>query len=425
VIGIGFIAMFAVVPHNLGDDDRTRFADIETLLHHGHLSGSKFSLVGPLISTPVLLIGEIVGSPYGWAERFNVIVVAISAAVLWRLTRGQADPRLFRWSVLVLLFASYLANRLRDYNAETLTAALITIGVVMVATRTRPWLGWVTMAIGVANTPAAIGGLALLMVVAAVRERRLRGVWPLALAALLITLESWIRRGGPLTTGYGGDHGYATIMPYSGRPGFSYPFPYGVASILLSFGRGLVFFMPGLLLWCSARDRRTLGGSRPVVSALLLFTLGLVLVYAKWWAWYGGIAWGPRFFTIAAVPASLLLARRLLDPSDRLWDNAVTLLVLGLSAWVAVAGVTATRDSLKFCGRNRYAHEALCWYSPEFSPLGSPLRSFAGTPWTSWAVAALCVAVSLYMAAPTLARATATLAERRGRIAPFLGGWRL
>jgi hypothetical protein len=417
--------MFAVLPHNLGDDDRTRFADIEALLHHGHLSASKFSLVGPLISAPVLLLGELVGSPYGWAERFNVIVVAISAAVLWRLTRGRADPRFFRWSILLLLFASYLANRLRDYNAETLTAALTTIGVVLVTTRTRPWLGWVAMAIGVANTPAAIVGLAVLVVVAAARERRLRGVWPLALAALLIMLESWIRRGGPLATGYANDHGYATIMPYSGRPGFSYPLPYGVASILLSFGRGLVFFMPGLLIWFSASDRRRLGGSRPIVSGLLLFTLGLVVVYAKWWAWYGGIAWGPRFFAIAAVPASVLLARRLVDPSDRLWDNAVTLLILGLSVWVAVTGVTATRDSLKFCSRNRYAHEALCWYSPDFSPLGSPLRSFAGAPRTAWAVAALCVGVSLYVAAPTLARVTAALAERRGRIGPLLGGWRL
>jgi hypothetical protein len=424
LIGIGFIAMFAVLPHNLGYDDRTRFADIEALLHHGHLSGSRYSLVGPLISAPVLLLGEIVGSPYGWAERFNVIVVAVSAAVLWRLSRGWADPRFLRWSLLLLLFASYLANRLHDYNAETLTAALITIGVVMVAKAARPWLGWVAMVIGVVNTPAAIAGLALLVVVAAVRERRLVALWPVIIAALLIMLESWIRRGGPLTTGYANDHGVETIMPYSGRPGFSYPFPYGVASILFSFGRGLVFFMPGLVLWFSARDRRMLGGSRRVVSALLLFTLGLVLVYAKWWAWYGGIAWGPRFFTLAAVPASVLLARRLLNPSDRLWDNAITLLVLGLSVWVAVAGVTATPDSLKVCGRNRYANEALCWYSPEFSPLGSPLRSFVDVQWTAWLVAALCVAVALYAAVPTVARVAAALDERRGRSARLLGGWR-
>ena len=43
-------------------------------------------------------------------------------------------------------------------------------------------------------------------------------------------------------------HGIKTIMPYSGRPGFSYPFLFGLLSILFSFGNGLLFFTPGLLL---------------------------------------------------------------------------------------------------------------------------------------------------------------------------------
>ena len=104
-------------------------------------------------------------------------------------------------------------------------------------------------------------------------------------------------------------------MPYSGKPGFSYPFLLGVASILFSFGRGLVFFAPGLLLWFGARTRQLAPGRR-VVILLLLFVAGLVLVYAKWWAWYGGLTWGPRYFIVAAVPASLFLAIRLRRSAD-------------------------------------------------------------------------------------------------------------
>ena len=35
----------------------------------------------------------------------------------------------------------------------------------------------------------------------------------------------------------------ATILTYSGRPGFSYPLFFGVLSVLFSFGKGLVCFM--------------------------------------------------------------------------------------------------------------------------------------------------------------------------------------
>ena len=40
--------------------------------------------------------------------------------------------------------------------------------------------------------------------------------------------------------------GFRTALPYSGQPGFSYPFFFGVLSVLFAFGRGLVFFAPGL-----------------------------------------------------------------------------------------------------------------------------------------------------------------------------------
>src|SRR4029078_4990998 len=38
------------------------------------------------------------------------------------------------------------------------------------------------------------------------------------------------------------------------------------------------------------------------------FLAGLILVYARWWAWYGGWGWGPRFLLYAGVPSALGLA---------------------------------------------------------------------------------------------------------------------
>ena len=111
--------------------------------------------------------------------------------------------------------------------------------------------------------------------------------------------------------------------------------------------------MPGLLFSFSAVTRRLLKEYRYLVLLMLLFVCGLVAIYAKWWAWYGGLAWGPRFFVFAAVPASILLAVRLrhateLGPTA----NALTLLVLVLSGWVGVSGAVADLSTLDFCVRN-------------------------------------------------------------------------
>ncbi len=92
----------------------------------------------PLLSTPFLLLGEIVRSPEWWATRFNTIVVAVgSGAALW-LLRGRVDAGLIRRFLLILLFASFLTNRLRDYNAEVVTATLTVLGLLLVVVLRRP-----------------------------------------------------------------------------------------------------------------------------------------------------------------------------------------------------------------------------------------------------------------------------------------------
>src|SRR5438477_8484975 len=141
LIALGLLVSFFVLPHRLGYDGITRFNDIENLLHHGSVSSSGFSLVMPLFSVPFLLLGEVVASPAWWAGHFNVIVVAVTVIAVGRLLRGQPGMGLFRTTVLVLLFASYLENRLWDYNAEVLTAALVSVGVVAVESRRARTLG--------------------------------------------------------------------------------------------------------------------------------------------------------------------------------------------------------------------------------------------------------------------------------------------
>lgn len=421
---VGFVVLFVLLPHQLMGDDFTRFDDVERLIHHGELSDSRFSLVMPLFSLPVLLIGEAVRTPEWWAAHFNVIVVAIAAALVLLLLRGRGDLRQLRRVLLILLFASFLTNRLRDYNAEVLTATLVALGLVLVTTGRRALLGWAAIVIGIVNTPAALVAATLVAALEALRARRFRYLLVPAIAAALIMLEAWIRRGGPLTTGYAGDHGLRTIMPYSGKPGFSYPFLFGVLSILFSFGRGLVFFMPGLVLAAARRTWEFVRAPR-LVLLMLLFVAGLVIVYAKWWAWYGGLSWGPRFFVFAAIPASVLLAVRLRRPQELgFWDNVLTLVVLILSGWVGVAGATADLSTLDVCVRNHASLEALCWYTPEYSPLWHPLVQFPALTSKTAVLAGYCALVFSYLAAPlvvALLRALRASVPTRA----WVTGWRL
>jgi hypothetical protein len=420
---VGFLVLFALLPHGLAGDDFTRFADIEQLLHHGSLSNSRYSILMPLISAPVLLVGETVRSPEWWAARFNVIVVAAGALVVFRLLRDRVDRRVLRQALLLLLFASFLTNRLRDYNAEILSATLFTLGTVLLV-RGRTLSGWTAIVVGVVNTPAALVGAVFVAVAEAFHTRRLRHLAVPVAAALLIMGEAWIRRGGPLTTGYAHDHGATTILPYSGKPGFSYPFVLGLLSILFSLGRGLVFFMPGLLFSFSTVTRRLLKEYRYLVLLMLLFVCGLVAIYAKWWGWYGGLTWGPRFFVFAAVPASILLAVRVrhateLSPTA----NALTLLVLVLSGWVGVSGAVADLSTLDFCARNDAALEAFCWYTPEFSPLWHPLVTFPELTWRTEIVVLYCGVVFVWLAAPVVS--ALARAVRAHGVESLATGWRL
>jgi hypothetical protein len=157
---------------------------------------------------------------------------------------------------------------------------------------------------------------------------------------------------------------------------------------------------------------------------LLLFVAGLVLVYAKWWAWYGGLSWGPRFFVIAAIPASLLLAVRVRHANELGLGNALTLVLLILSGWVGITGALADLSALDFCTRGNAAHEYLCWYAPEFSSLWHPLVRFPTLTRKTAALALYLGLVFAYVAWPVVA----ALARSVCAVAPHGGwatGWRL
>jgi hypothetical protein len=375
LIGAGLLALLLLLPHQLNADGLYRFQALSELLEKGKLSNTRYSLVGPAFSIPFWLLGKVYETAAWWCERYNLFLFAVSLVVIYWLLKDRVDPRLIRKFFLILLAASMFSTHLSYYFGEVFTSLCVAIGILAIVIGYE-LPGWIAIILGVVNIPASIIGLALVVAKRMLDNKRWRYILALVAAGGMIIAESWIRRGGPFVTGYERVAGYRTVMPYSGLPGFSYPFFFGLLSILFSFGKGLVFFTPGLLL----PVRKTLLKIQQdikldflaVYILWLCFLCGLILVYAKWWAWYGGAFWGPRFFLFASIPASFALATRLQYRSASLLLNLFTLVVLFLSFWVGIDGAVFGQTALNICMANNYALEVLCFYTPEFSVLWHP-----------------------------------------------------
>ena len=362
-----FLLLFFVVPHAITADGHVRFSKLDALLRHGVISGERFSMIGPVFAAPFWLFAES-ASLLWWCARYNVLVLLAGVAIAWWSLR-PALPDDERATFLLLLAATgMLPNAVRDFYGELFSAVLVGSGLLIVAAKGR-WAGWIPVVLGVANMPGSAVGLALVAAARIWKSRRFDGVLALAAAAALFCLENVLTRGTPFDAGYQGDHGYVTVMPFSGKPGFSYPMLLGVLSLLFSFGKGLLFFAPALLLIAGARRQRPALADFFDVS--LAFLAGVLLVYSRWWAWYGGWTWGPRFLLFAAYPSALALAISIYAPS-RMARRIATVALTGWTVWVGVSGAVFDLNGLNACIENRYALEHLCWFVPEYSPLLRP-----------------------------------------------------
>jgi hypothetical protein len=370
------VLLFAIVPHGVYGDGYVRFLKLDKLLREGTLATERYSYIGPLFASPLWIFGD---ARLWWCARFNVLTLAAAVAGIWWATRSAAVADERATFVLLLVATGMMPNATLDFYGELFSAVAVGTGLLIVTLRGRG-AGWIFVVLGVANMPASGGGLLLAAMWRFWRSRRIDGFVATALAVALILAENVVVRGTPLDGGYVRDRGLITVMPYSGMPGFSYPFIFGLVSQLLSFGKGLLFFAPGLLLVALAR--RTRPQLAPFFDLSITFVIGLVLVYSQWWAWYGGWTWGPRFLLYATFPSSLALAVALHAQASPARVIAAAAIALW-TVWVGAAGAVFNLRGLDTCTANGYALEHLCWYVPDFSPLFRPLVLPPG-PLVTW-----------------------------------------
>jgi hypothetical protein len=377
LIAVAAVFQWFAVPHSIWGDAATRFDTLVKLVDQGKVSPARYSILHSLLSAPLFIVGKPFGKGTEFVAYFNVLLFHLTICFLYLMLRKHVPRIVLRRAFLLLLTASMFGNHVQAYYGEVLTACAAIIGISALATN-RPVLAGVAMCAAVVNVPSALIALGLCNGLWALRTRRwFQAAWPIIAAPLLIALEYYWRRGWPLRSGYETDMGWPTISPYSGQGGFSYPLLLGIASLLFSFGKGIVVYQPGIILQhigLPAKRHPVLGMHGQLGMA---FLWGMILAHASWWAWHGSVFWGPRFLLIGGMPASFAIAMHLSNKERR--HVAVTILMVCAVVWSIWVGVNATiiREGYPVaCLSQASRYEPLCWFVPEFSPLIHPLIKF-------------------------------------------------
>lgn len=349
-------------------DGDIRFKSLSQLLEHGRLNESPYSMIGPLFASPLWFLGKFFVDPEFWCISFNFIVFLLGGWIIYRFMGRYLDWQIARVFVILLFLASMFPEHIKNFYSEVFTSIAVAVGFLLIAQQ-KAVLGGICTSIGVANSPAHLFGLLLSTTRLVFEKRKLRYFLILVFGVSLIFMENWIRRGSVLVSGYEENHGYKTILPYSGLPGFSYPFVFGLLSILFSFGKGLIFYAPGIFL----PVKKFLGNDHffsKVQRYWLWYLAGLIMIYSKWWGWHGDAFWGPRFFLFASIPACLGLAVYW-KYAESTRDLLITCGLLTFSFWIGLDSAVFGWGNLELCSSDpNFQH--LCWYVPEFSALFRP-----------------------------------------------------
>lgn len=144
---------------------------------------------------------------------------------------------------------------------------------------------------------------------------------PLVVAGGFVLAFNYYRFGSVLDLGYGDEP----------ATGFTTPLLTGVALLLTSSGKGLLWFCPAVVagLW----GWRAFARAHPAPAALAaLLLVSQLAFFGRWWAWHGDWSWGPRYL-VAMVPF-------LMWGWLPLWQHVLRKPRSSLAALVVAIGVT-------------------------------------------------------------------------------------
>jgi hypothetical protein len=273
-----------------------------------HLPYSHYGIGMPLVILPLSVLQQAFHAPPEVLVTLaSPLLLAGSGAVLYVSGRQLGWSR--RLSLAgALVFGTFtmalqISQDLFSEPGVAFATALLMLGLLRWRTGrpSGPWLVGLGTGTGVLFRTDSILllGVGLVLLPAFVPWRRLLGqpwAWvglmlPIVAAVAWTGWYSMIRDGTPIPQVYGG--------------GFRTPLLQGLYGLLLSGGKSLFVFNPFLLLAIPGAVglwRR----DRALTVLVLVLVATRVLFFARWSAWYGGVAWGPRLLMPVVGPLSLL-----------------------------------------------------------------------------------------------------------------------
>jgi hypothetical protein len=337
------LTVFPVFPHFLSPNEVTRWAFAASIVERGTpeisgvlpLLGSVFEDVseknGRLYSNKapgaalVALPGYLAARPFAGPPsvaslRPSLTLMRLAAAtfpalLLALVVQGAAvhlgaTPARARFTAAALLFATPLfAYGLLLFSHALVAACLFGAWAAFFVPGTgrhtrRDAIGGALLGLAVLSEyPAAVPAAILAFCAVLPAPRRTVAITAgAAPAAAILAAYDVVCFGSPwaLSSAFERAAGFRDLAS-SGLFGIGLPSPSVFARLLLDPSKGLLVFVPLLLLWPwafpAARGRVSRGGG----FALVLVPLSLLLLYAGYPNWHGGFTVGPRYL-VAALP---------------------------------------------------------------------------------------------------------------------------
>jgi hypothetical protein len=350
-----------------GTDELTQL-DLARGLRHGSLEVPEGATVtGPdgktytkntwgqaLLAFPLVALGDLAGHVAGFhgpraelatrfvASFFNAIVTALLLAATYVALRTlRVGPRASLAATVLLGFTTPLWVSAKSFAAEPVEALGLLLAVAggaqagaaadpRLERRGAWWAGigaFLAVFVKLAVAPVVLASLCAL----GFRRHRAWRVPFAGLAAALAThlLYNGMRFGNPLSTGYGNQQSLEA---------FRTPWLVGVYGLLLSSGKGLLWFAPmtWLVPWGVGRMVRARQHSdaarqgedvRHAGWAIVAASAVALIVYGRFQHWAGDGSWGPRYL-VPVLPLAAIAAGFALDGASKLRKRLAWVLAL-------------------------------------------------------------------------------------------------
>lgn len=360
-----------LLPFNPLGDDVTRL-NLAREIANGNWPESKYSMLLPVFASVLIKSGRFIGAETLLVGMLIPALLAVATITLSSLKRNSDARTSFLTAAFCMLSlaGAYAGGLSSDLFSACLVAIGMSLAIDNTDTRKNNYAGMAMTVIGVANSPILLIPITVISLFDVYRRRQWTFLAIPLMSVVLIAGEASITSGSMQLTKYGSEGGAENLLPWGVVENFGYPILFGSTAVLFSLGRGIVFYIPAIWFMMSVSPSRHSGVSHRISLSMLI----LVPVYGSWWAWYGGVTFGPRFFLLLALSVAPVAARVLagqLSPAQRVAGVSAVL----IGSWVAAAGVVfgVTPAAFDLCVAEGFRFEPMCWYSAEYSSLLAPL----------------------------------------------------